>query len=74
MEAASHVVGTAFVVASLIVGDVILVSVLWGHIAAVVSDASPFSAQIYRVWIVWDRRVSMIVFPTLCICACIGTE
>ncbi|KAI0363450.1 hypothetical protein BV20DRAFT_144330 [Pilatotrama ljubarskyi] len=45
VEAPTQVVGTAFVVATVIVGDIILT---------------------YRIWTVWDRRWSMIVFPALC--------
>ncbi|KAI0667531.1 hypothetical protein C8Q78DRAFT_386395 [Trametes maxima] len=45
VEAPTQVVATAFVVASVIVGDIILT---------------------YRIWVVWDRRLPMIVFPTLC--------
>ncbi|KAI0357204.1 hypothetical protein OH77DRAFT_1399616 [Trametes cingulata] len=45
VEAPTAVVGTAFVVASVIVGDIILT---------------------YRIWTVWDRRWTMIVFPALC--------
>ncbi|CDO75938.1 hypothetical protein BN946_scf184873.g27 [Trametes cinnabarina] len=45
VEAPTQVAATAFVVASVIVGDVILT---------------------YRIWVVWDRRWTLIVFPTLC--------
>ncbi|KAH9850459.1 hypothetical protein C2E23DRAFT_311580 [Lenzites betulinus] len=45
VEAPPQVAATAFVVASVIVGDIILT---------------------YRIWVVWDRRWSMIVFPALC--------
>ncbi|KAI0641673.1 hypothetical protein C8Q79DRAFT_1030360 [Trametes meyenii] len=45
VEAPTQVVATAFVIASVIVGDIILT---------------------YRIWVVWDRRWPMIVFPTLC--------
>ncbi|KAL1942174.1 hypothetical protein VTO73DRAFT_6238 [Trametes versicolor] len=45
VEAPTQVAATAFVVASVIVGDIILT---------------------YRIWVVWDRRWSLIIFPTLC--------
>ncbi|KAI0660066.1 hypothetical protein C8Q70DRAFT_1044615 [Cubamyces menziesii] len=45
VEASTQVASTAFVVSSVIVGDLILT---------------------YRIWVVWDRRLSMIVFPMLC--------
>ncbi|KAI0372527.1 hypothetical protein BV20DRAFT_939651 [Pilatotrama ljubarskyi] len=45
VEAPTQVVGSAFVVATVIVGDIILT---------------------YRIWTVWDRRWTMIVFPALC--------
>ncbi|KAH9938802.1 uncharacterized protein BXZ73DRAFT_99863 [Epithele typhae] len=45
IEAATHVASTAFVIASVIVGDIIL---------------------IYRIWVVWGHRWSMIIFPALC--------
>ncbi|KAI0357205.1 hypothetical protein OH77DRAFT_141975 [Trametes cingulata] len=45
VEAPTQVAATAFVVASVIVGDIILT---------------------YRIWVVWDRRLSLIVFPALC--------
>ncbi|EJF59455.1 hypothetical protein BD309DRAFT_1053997 [Dichomitus squalens] len=45
VEAKPHVVATAFVVASVIVGDIILT---------------------YRIWVVWHRKFSMIIFPILC--------
>ncbi|KAI0327852.1 hypothetical protein GY45DRAFT_1256114 [Cubamyces sp. BRFM 1775] len=45
VEAPTQVASTAFVVSSVIVGDLILT---------------------YRIWVVWDRRLSMIVFPMLC--------
>ncbi|KAI0764237.1 hypothetical protein BD413DRAFT_482919 [Trametes elegans] len=44
VEAPTQVIATAFVVISVIVGDIILT---------------------YRIWIVWDRRLSLIVFPVL---------
>ncbi|KAI9058935.1 hypothetical protein FKP32DRAFT_1580778 [Trametes sanguinea] len=44
VEAPTMVVSTALVVASVIVGDIILT---------------------YRIWVVWDRRWSLIVFPAL---------
>ncbi|OJT13248.1 hypothetical protein TRAPUB_10183 [Trametes pubescens] len=45
VEAPTQVIGTAFVVATVIVGDIILT---------------------YRIWTVWDRRWTLIIFPTLC--------
>ncbi|KAI0820898.1 hypothetical protein BC628DRAFT_817017 [Trametes gibbosa] len=45
VEAPTQVAATTFVVASVIVGDIILT---------------------YRIWVVWDRRWSLIVFPILC--------
>ncbi|KAI0631824.1 hypothetical protein C8Q77DRAFT_1074777 [Trametes polyzona] len=45
VEAPTQVAATAFVVASVIVGDCILT---------------------YRIWVVWERRWSLIVFPVLC--------
>ncbi|KAH9896050.1 hypothetical protein C8Q73DRAFT_665064 [Cubamyces lactineus] len=45
VEASTQVASTAFVVSSVIIGDLVLT---------------------YRIWVVWDRRLSMIVFPTLC--------
>ncbi|KAI0820900.1 hypothetical protein BC628DRAFT_1329406 [Trametes gibbosa] len=45
VEAPTQVIGTAFVVASVIVGDIILT---------------------YRIWTIWDRRWTLIIFPTLC--------
>ncbi|KAI0362930.1 hypothetical protein BV20DRAFT_959328 [Pilatotrama ljubarskyi] len=45
VEAPTQVAATAFVVASVIVGDMVLT---------------------YRIWVVWDRRVSLIIFPALC--------
>ncbi|KAI9068558.1 hypothetical protein FKP32DRAFT_1561435 [Trametes sanguinea] len=45
VEANTQVAATAFVVSSVIVGDIILT---------------------YRIWVVWDRRWSFIVFPSLC--------
>ncbi|PIL32457.1 hypothetical protein GSI_05159 [Ganoderma sinense ZZ0214-1] len=51
VEALPQVVASAFVVASVIVGDIILT---------------------YRVWIVWDKKLATVIFPTLCTCAYIG--
>ncbi|KAI0764238.1 hypothetical protein BD413DRAFT_673558 [Trametes elegans] len=45
VEAPTQVAGAAFVIASVIVGDIILT---------------------YRIWVVWDRRWPLIVFPALC--------
>ncbi|KAJ2990813.1 hypothetical protein NUW54_g8366 [Trametes sanguinea] len=45
VEANTQVAATAFVVSSVIVGDIILT---------------------YRIWVVWDRRWSFIIFPSLC--------
>ncbi|KAI0739874.1 hypothetical protein C8Q80DRAFT_200854 [Daedaleopsis nitida] len=45
IETLSHVAATAFVVASVIVGDIILT---------------------YRIWVGWNRRYVMVVFPLLC--------
>ncbi|EJF59453.1 hypothetical protein DICSQDRAFT_156292 [Dichomitus squalens LYAD-421 SS1] len=51
VEAIPHVVATASVITSVIVGDIILT---------------------YRVWVVWDRKLAMVIFPAMCICAYIA--
>ena len=73
VEAIPQVVASAFVVASVIVGDIILVRIVLNVVSF------PFLivlgiVQTYRVWIVWDRNLVTIIFPALCTCAYIGAR
>lgn len=54
-------------IASVIVGDIILVSMLLS-----IAEYIPDYYQTYRIWVVWDRKIAMIIFPTLCTMAYAG--
>ena len=70
-EATPHVVASAFVVASVIVGDAIMVRAGQNGVLYVVFNRR-VDVQAYRVWIVWDKKIVTIIFPALCTCAYIG--
>ena len=75
VEAIPQVVASAFVVASVIVGDIILVSSA-SNIASYTHMLLTHHtyAQTYRVWIVWERKLVTVIFPALCTCAYIGAN
>ena len=72
-EATPHVVSSAFVVASVIVGDVIMVRAAPNGVLYVVFIRL-VDVQAYRVWIVWNKKFVSIIFPALCIFAYIGEQ
>ncbi|KAI1788208.1 hypothetical protein LXA43DRAFT_1026099 [Ganoderma leucocontextum] len=71
VELTPQVVATAFVVASVVVGDIILVCAASNSLSHAFLTHHVL-VETYRAWIVWDRKFATVIFPTLCTCAYIG--
>ena len=71
-EATPHVVASAFVVASVIIGDAIMVRAVLANCVLCIALIRRVDVQVYRIWIVWNKKFVSIIFPALCICAYIG--